>query len=458
MSGELGAIQVQKCAPKSNQCDRTPQWITVNPRNKKMTNLRYAPPSFLNDLDQRVIFVEFLNAQYWIQFDPTISEATVHSNITFNSDTEGFAAVSLNQPVTSATLDDQDVELQDQDSPDKMASFKILSQSVSPGTHVLTVRSSLSEKGPYGFPITWLSHPARVDCTFNMSDRKRDGSYLEAFLPSNYCFDQFHMSFSVAVLNSSKPHSIFSNGSVSTDAPGYWKVDFPKYFNSSCPWFHLGPSDEYESLQGEFSTSHGKTVPIFIYTKASPRSHSLLNTFLKYSLNILKELESDFGAFPHPTLTIFAVEDRDFAMEYAGAAATDLTALRHELNHSFFARGILPANGDAGWIDEAIATWADHGYPRSEILRIPKVNMGSRSKYIRTTSPAAYTVGRDFISHLDYVLRERGGLIPFLETYATQKRYQPITTEEFQELIEKFYGASLKDLFDTYVYGIESTT
>ena len=339
-----------------------------------------------------------------------------------------------------------------------MASFKILSKSVSPGTHVLKVRSSLFEKGPYGCPITWLSHPARVDCTFNMSDRKRDGGYLEAFLPSNYCFDQFQMSFTVAVLNSSKPHSVFSNGNVSTDTPGYWRVDFPNYFNSSCPWFHIGPSDEYESLQNEFSSSNGQTVPIFIYTKTSPRANDLLNTFLKYSLNILTELESDFGAFPHRALTIFAVEDRDFAMEYAGATATDLTALRHELNHSYFARGILPANGDAGWIDEAIATWADNGYPRCEKLRISAVNMGNRSKYIRTTSAAAYNDGRDLMSHLDCVLRERGGLIPFLKTYAEEKRYQPVTTEEFQDLLEKFYGGSLTDLFDTYVYGKKSTT
>ena len=422
-----------------------------------MTNHRHAPPSFVNDRGQKVIFVNFKNAQYSLRFDPTQSEATAYSAITFISETDGFPAISLNQPVNSATLDDRAVELQDQKTPDQIATFKIVSKSVSPGTHVLTVRSSLSERGPYGFPITWLSHPARVDCTFNMSDSKRDGGYLEAFLPSNYCFDQFPMSFSVAVVNSSKPHSIFCNGSVTADAPGYWKVYFPEYFNSSCPWFHLGPSDEYESLKHNFSSTGGQTIPIFIYTRASRRANDLLNTFLNYSLNILKELESDFGPFPHSMLTIFAVETRDFAMEYAGAAATDLNALRHELNHSYFARCILPANGDAGWIDEAIATWADYGYPRSEELWIPKKNMGRRSKYIRTTHEDAYGVGRIFMSHLDYVLRKRGGLKPFLEIYAKQKRYQTITTEEFQELLETFHGASMKALFDAYIYGEETT-
>ena len=35
-----------------------------------MTNLRNAPPSFLNDRNQTVIFVDFLNAEYWLKIRP----------------------------------------------------------------------------------------------------------------------------------------------------------------------------------------------------------------------------------------------------------------------------------------------------------------------------------------------------------------------------------------------------
>jgi hypothetical protein len=52
-------------------------------------------------------------------------------------------------------------------------------------------------------------------------------------------------------------------------------------------------------------------------------------------------------------------------MEYCGATMTDPGALGHELTHSWFARGVMPANGNTGWIDEAVASWRDDGYPRA---------------------------------------------------------------------------------------------
>ena len=78
--------------------------------------------------------------------------------------------------------------------------------------------------------------------------------------------------------------------------------------------------------------------------------------------------------------------------------------------------------------------------------------MGRRSEYVRTTNDDAYTVGRDFLAHLDYLLRERGGLKPFLATYAKKKRHQAISTPEFQELVEDFYGKSLQDLFEIFIF------
>ena len=112
-------------------------------------------------------------------------------------------------------------------------------------------------------------------------------------------------------------------------------------------------------------------------------------------------------------------------------------------------------DGDASWIDEAIAKWGDCGYPRRESPPDRKVNMGKRSQYVRTTSDEAYSTGRDFLAHLDHVLRDHGGLKKFLAEYAKQKRHQSVTAKEFQELVEKFYGDGadeLTKLFDDYVY------
>ena len=144
-------------------------------------------------------------------------------------------------------------------------------------------------------------------------------------------------------------------------------------------------------------------------------------------------------------------------MEYAGATATEFGSLRHELDHSYFARSITPANGDAGWIDEAIASWGDIGYPSSPTPPSRTANMGDRSRYLRTTSRAAYRVGRDFLAHLDYVMRDQGGLKPMLSDYSANKRRTTVTASEFQSRAEVHHGASLEELFDTYVYAVSPT-
>ena len=418
-----------------------------------MSHLTYAPPPFINNNGDQIVFVHFTRAKYRLEFDAETCVASAFSEIRFTATTPGLAAISINQPVKSACLNGEGVELHDQVSPNGQASFKILSKCVSPGTHVLTMTSEITAPGPYGDPVTWSPDTGHLDCVFNMSDlRRSDGGYLEAFLPSNHNFDHFRMSISAKIRNSSVIHSLFSNGIARRCDSEHWQVDYPAYFTSSCPWFHLGPADKYQSIQDEFSSLDGRSIPILIYTQSRRRADRLLQKFLWSTRVILDELESDFGPFPHGSVTVYATGKGKGGMEYAGATATGLKSLRHELNHSYFARSIIPANGDAGWIDEAIACWGDIGYLRSRHPPVRGANMGRRSEYMRTTSDEAYSVGRDFLAHLDYVLRERGGLKPFLLSYATRKRHQSVTTEEFQELVEDYYGASLEQLFTAYVY------
>ncbi|MDJ0716813.1 MAG: hypothetical protein QNJ54_21790 [Prochloraceae cyanobacterium] len=416
-------------------------------------DLSYAPPKFINNSRQRVIFVDFISAIYELVFDVNLQTATVNSNILFFSDSNGFPAISLKQPVTSIQLDGEEIGLEDQDSPDKEASFKILTKSVQPGRHELKIANLITEEGARGLPIQWLSAPNRLHCIFGMSDIHRDGGFLEAYMPSNYEYDHFRMRFSVKIINSTVEHSIFTNGATISTAAGEWNIDYPAFYTTSCPWFHLGPSDEYDLLQSEFASSDGRTIPILVYSTSAQVQRGLeLERFKEHAFSVLGELELDFGPFPHDSVTIFATGIGQGGMEYAGATATRLGSLRHELDHSYFARSITPANGDAGWIDEAIASWGDIDYPSFASPPLRMSNMGQRSAYKRTTSRDAYTVGRDFLAHLDFVLRDRGGLRPVLADYAARKQHSTVTAREFQTLVESFYGASLEDLFNKYIY------
>ena len=143
-------------------------------------------------------------------------------------------------------------------------------------------------------------------------------------------------------------------------------------------------------------------------------------------------------------------------MEYAGATKTTLASLRHELDHSYFGRSILPVNGNAAWIDEAIALWGDTGYEPSDIPPEAGTNLGNRSEYVAETHGAVYSLGSAFMAHLDHVLRQTGdpeiGLKAFLVEYAGKKRHQTVTVEEFQKMIEEFHRDKLKALFRNHVY------
>ena len=428
-----------------------------------MSDLIYAPPPFFNRANHEVRFVDFTHARYRLEFDAEAHEATACSEITFEADKQGLVAISLNQPYTSAALDGLEVAL-DQEFPDigdlylppgKKPSVKVLSRAVCPGVHVLTIKSCISDPGPYGCPIRWLSDPACVDCIFNMSDIQRDGGYLEAFLPSNYNFDHFRMSFDVTIKNSREIHSVFTNGTKSKLSSRHWKVEFPDYFTSSCPWFHFGPADDYQYLRDYFVSSDKRKIPVLVYTKSGHDADRTLKTFVRNAKVHLCNLECDFGPFPHESLVIYARLGPPSGMEYAGAVATELGALRHELDHSYFGRSVIPVDGAAGWIDEAIAKWGDCGYPRSERRPVRRVNMGKRSPYVRTTSNAAYSTGRDFLAHLDHVVRDCGGLKRFLKEYAKQKRHQSVTATEFQQMMVAFYCDQSEDLwklFGNYVY------
>ena len=67
-------------------------------------------------------------------------------------------------------------------------------------------------------------------------------------------------------------------------------------------------------------------------------------------------------------------------MEHCGATITSMSALAHEITHSWFARGVMPANGNAGWIDEGTARWRDRGYPTAKGFSVRQpVNLSNYS-------------------------------------------------------------------------------
>jgi predicted metalloprotease with PDZ domain len=119
----------------------------------------------------------------------------------------------------------------------------------------------------------------------------------------------------------------------------------------------------------------------------------------------------------------------------------------------------MPANGNAGWIDEAIASWSDRGFPRASVApnRNP-VNLGGYSPYKRETTQLAYSKGSEFLSELDWLFAAQGGLRPLLKDLFAVAKRQTITVQTFQNHLESRSATTLQQLFDRYVYGKGVTT
>ena len=127
-------------------------------------------------------------------------------------------------------------------------------------------------------------------------------------------------------------------------------------------------------------------------------------------------------------------------------------ALGHELFHSYFARGVMPANGNSGWLDEALASWRDEGYQTLSDLSGSSM-MSAHPYYTRTTDRAAYSFGERFMRLMDGKLASKGGLKPFMRYMIEKKVFSPIFVEDFIKEMEKFYGVSVKEDFRKYTFG-----
>lgn len=324
-------------------------------------------------------------------------------------------------------------------SPDDPTPLRMLDEELEVGEHTIEVEYALRDS-------TAQFSSGGVGLGLFMTDLEQRG-YLERHAPANLEYDQMAMTAEVRLTGSTSPHQLFTNGRVEADGGNAWRVSFPDYFNCSSCYLHL--TDRPVSVrEAEFASATGG-----MRLRAYGESVGLLEQALQNADAVMRELEETYGPYAHESLLIYCTGAPSGGMEYAGATMTSLQALGHEITHSWFARGVMPANGNAGWIDEAIASWRDRGYPRAaaEPSR-PPVNLAGFSPYRRHTPFDSYAMGSLFLSELD-LLFEPEGLRPLLGRLFRERRREVITTPFFQSFLEEQTGAPLGPIFNRYVYG-----
>jgi hypothetical protein len=226
-----------------------------------------------------------------------------------------------------------------------------------------------------------------------------------------------------------------------------WRVSFPDYFNCSSCYLHL--TDRPVSVREAAFAGAEREIRFTAYGERVTD----LEQALEEADAVMRELEETYGPYAHESLLVYCTGAPDGGMEYAGATMTSLPALDHEITHSWFARGVMPANGNAGWIDEAIARWRDDGYPRATSAPArPRVNLAGFSPYRRHTPSNSYAMGSRLLSELDLLFSPEG-LRPLLARLFRERRRQVITTPFFQSFLEEQTGATLAPMFNRYVYG-----
>ena len=410
-------------------------------------NLHLSPPDFDTKYG-RAVFVDFKSAEYSITYDIVNEVTTVKSLITFESKSSGMPLFDLVPYPDSVKLNGKKTKQRLISFPGGLSKLRQLSTIVGPGIHKMEIENTIETN------VTYQTDFESVSSAFWIRDLK-DRLFLEQYVPSNFEFDQYQMTLNVKFEGVRRAdQDFYTNGKITKTSPVSWKIEFPEYFTVSCPFYHVTPKGWMSRRDFSYTSISGREIPITVYSPWSSRTKK----FKPEAIRVMRELEEDYGPWAHPSLVAYGTVVGTGGMEHSGATATSFGALDHEMLHSYFAKGIMPANGNSGWIDEAIASWRDKGYQRNPTTGFEGSNLGGQSVYKRNTDKRAYALGAAFMAYLDFRLQDRGGLKAFLKGYFQTYKHQVITTQHFKNNLEFFSGLNLDEAFGTYIWGVNSGT
>lgn len=398
-------------------------------------DIAQAPPPFAFD-GGTAVFIDFERVNYRIVYDLDKEESWVQSEIDFTAPHAGFPIFDLVPEPADVELDGTQVATELTSDPQRATEFRVVNRKVLVGRHRMVIRHCLQNGVSF--------RREGVASAFWMSDLS-DRQYLEQYLPANFEFDQVPMQFQVEILGANaRRHVVYTNGDIVKGDGIRFTIQFPNFFTTSSIFFHLVPEGVFPVHKFLYRSVDGRSIRVQIYSKGD------IGAYTELTVSTLNELERDYGPFPHPQLTIYGTQA---GMEYAGATASSLSALGHEIFHSYNARGVMPAQGNAGWMDEAITSWRDQRY---RLRDVPggRTRMAGHSKWARMTDDSAYTKGRDFLGWVAGQMDKKGqSLKTFLALYFKKYFYKTVTTEMFQQELQTYSGLDLRSDFATYIYG-----
>lgn len=381
-----------------------------------------------------------------LTFDVAAKQAVGEGFLEYRATGDGFPYFLSDPRLSDTYLDEAPeapVAIRDVRDPSNENTLRVVDRALRKGErHRLHFR--------YVMPAQEVTFRAQgVGFVTSMGDLSR-GNFLEAYAPTGFEDDAYALDLRVKVANAGVDHQFFANGDVTSEGPNAWHVEFPDYFSVSSFYWHVTDQNlptrsfVYQALNGP--------IPVTVYSA----NQAKVDEAVSMIPGLFDELENTYGPYTHNQFIAYI--SGSGGMEHAGATITGISSLGHELLHSWFARGVRPADGRSGWIDEAIASWRDYGYRRAaSLLTRRPTNLGRFSAFHRFTPRNCYVDGRALLAEIDAYVADQGGLKPLLKEFYRRYQRRAVRTADFQKVLEELSGRSMEAFFDRYVFAGDAT-
>ncbi len=171
----------------------------------------------------------------------------------------------------------------------------------------------------------------------------------------------------------------------------------------------------------------------------------------------LPELRHRFGPFPAlHGLSIFLFNDAGGGMEYYGGTVTSLSALRHEVLHSYFGCSVVARTYPDSWYDEAVTSWFEEtmrGQGHTALAASYRGNwVGARSPVSVGFSVLAYSDGASIMQAIADRLGGTDRMTEFLRYVVDRYTFAPFTTLDFAGFLKDYSGVDLRSQFLSWLY------
>jgi hypothetical protein len=113
----------------------------------------------------------------------------------------------------------------------------------------------------------------------------------------------------------------------------------------------------------------------------------------------------------------------------------------------------MPANGNAGWIDEAMATISGGPTDPGSLPSGPTY-LGAHSDYMREMDQGGYTTGSGLLMSFEEQTGKSTKV--FLSQWYALHNHTTVTNSDLEKALESFFGEQISAGFRTYVYGVSS--